>query len=122
MNARIGGMLWVVAVAFGTGCHVWRAVPLAPGTAQPLPARTRVVRPTGERIELAGARVTPDSVVGARARGAPYAAVGRVALARDSVAFLEVRRLSWGRTLGLAAGVYVGVGVVLGVLVAASGY
>ena len=122
MSARVGGMLLVAAVAFGTGCHVWHAVPLAPGAAHPLPARARVVRPTGERIELRGGRVTPDSVVGARTLGAPAGGAGRVALPRDSVAFVEVRRLSWARTLGVAGGVYLGAGILTGLLIAASGF
>lgn len=109
MSARTRGMLVVAAVALGTGCYTWHPVPLAPGEARPLPDRARVVRPTGERIELAGARVTPDSVVGARRGRARDAAGRQVALPRDSVAFVEVRRLSWARTLWLVTGVYVAV-------------
>ena len=122
MNVMLRGtLLGAATVAFGGGCRTWRAVPLIPGEARPLPATARAVRPTGERVELAGGRVTPDSVVGARRGGARDAAGSRVALPRDSVAFVEERRLSWARTLGLVGGVYLGVGVLYGLGLVLSG-
>ena len=100
MNVMVRGtLLGAATVAFGGGCRTWRAVPLIPGEARPLPATARAVRPTGERVELAGGRVTPDSVM-----------------------FVEERRLSWGRSLGAIGGVYLAAGFLLGVLVAASGF
>jgi hypothetical protein len=126
MNVMLRGtLLGAATVAFGGGCRTWRAVPLIPGEARPLPATARAVRPTGERVELAGGRVTPDSVIGVRrGRGGPGpdAAGGRVAIPRDSVMFVEERRLSWGRSLGAVGGVYLAAGFLLGVLVAASGF
>ena len=56
-----------------------------------------MVRPSGERVEIAG---------------------GRVALPRDSVAFVEERRLSWARTVGAT---WMGVGLALTLLQAAAG-
>jgi hypothetical protein len=88
---------------------------MAPGEARPLPARTRVVHRSGERIELAVGRVTPDSVVGARPGGVRDAARGPVALPRDSVARVEERRVSWGRTLGLEVGILFGLLVLSGI-------
>ena len=121
MRARSRGPLLIAAVALGPACHAWRAVPLAPGEARPLPARARIVRPTGDRIELAGGRVTPDSVIGVRPGPARDAAGNRVALPRDSVAFVEERRRSWARTFGVVGGVYLGVAILYGVLLTATG-
>lgn len=81
-----------------SGCHSWHRVPLTPSDTGWLPAHSRVVRMGGEAVEIRGGRVSPDSLVGA---GRNY----RFAIPRDSVAFVEERRFSTGRTLGVAAGV-----------------
>jgi hypothetical protein len=94
-----GSRRTVLLVLFlASGCHTWRRVPLAPGDTGSLPAHSRVVRMGGEAVEIRGGRVSPDSLVGA---GRNY----RLAIPRDSVAFVEERRFSAGRTLGVAAGV-----------------
>ena len=88
----------LLVLVLASGCHTWRRVPLAPGDRVSLPAHSRVVRMGGETVEIRGGRVSPDSLVGA---GRNY----RFAIPRDSVAFVEERRFSAGRTIGLTAGV-----------------
>ena len=52
----------------------------------------------GQAVELEAGRVSPDSVVGMRNGG-------RIAIPRDSVAFVQKAELSPARTLGLIVGV-----------------
>jgi len=96
-------------------CHSMRRAPLAPGVSRELPARSAVVSSAGERVVVDEGRVTADSVVGMRRDGA------RFALPRDSVAFIEERHVSAGRTLGLAGGVGVGIMAALVALLVAAG-
>lgn len=86
--------MWIFVPLVACGCHTWSRVPLASGIARELPAQSWVVRLGGERVAVQGGRVTPDSVVGTRREG------GRFSLSRDAVAFVEVRHLSRGRTIG----------------------
>ena len=79
-------------------CHTSRIVPLASGETSPLPERSWLVRLGGERVPLEHGRVTRDSVMGMLRDGRRFAAP------RDSVAFVEERHLSGGRTAGLAGG------------------
>lgn len=81
-------------LVISSGCRTWRAVPQSSELTRPLAARSRVIRTDGQRIEIAEGRVTPDSVIGT-------SRAGRVAVPRDSVALVQERRLSWGRTIGL---------------------
>jgi hypothetical protein len=97
------------------GCHSMRRAPLAPGVSRELPGRSAVVSSAGERVVLDQGRVTADSVVGIRSDGA------RFALPRDSVAFIEERHVSTGRSLGLAGGVAVGIIAALVALLVAAG-
>ena len=80
-------------------CHTTRTVSLAPEAARALPEGSWIVLEGGERIQLADARVTADSLVGTRPDGT------RIALPRARVASVEERRISAGRTAGLLSGV-----------------
>ncbi len=96
-----------LVLAMGSGCRTWRAVPPSSELPRPLASQSalvgfligakayRVTRTDGSRIELASGLVTADSVVGLSH------AAGRVSVPRDSVARVEERRLSWGRSIGL---------------------
>jgi hypothetical protein len=83
-------------------CHTARIVSLASGATSPLPDRSCVVRLGGERVPLDRGRVTRDSITGTLRDGQ------RLAAPRDSVAFVEERHLSAGRTAGLAGGLLLG--------------
>jgi hypothetical protein len=89
-------------LVMGGGCRTWRAVPQSSELPRPLAGESRVTRTDGSRVELAGGVVTSDSVVG-RSHAA-----GWVSVPRDSVARVEERRLSWGRSIGLVLAVYFG--------------
>jgi hypothetical protein len=88
----------VLVPLLASACQTWRTVPLAPRDSGSLPAQVRVVRMGGEAVDLDAARVSPDSVVGMGGRG-------RVAIPRDSVAFVQQPQISSARTLGLIVGV-----------------
>jgi hypothetical protein len=90
---------WMFVSLVACGCQTWSRVPLAPGIARELPARSYVVRLGGERVALARARATADSIVGTRQGG-------RYTISRDDVAFVEERHLSTGRTIGAAAALW----------------
>jgi hypothetical protein len=65
---------------------------------------------SGERVDFTRGVVTRDSVTGTRLAGGADPGA-RLALPRDSVQFVEERRLSWGRTIGLSLGIYMGAGL-----------
>jgi hypothetical protein len=105
----------VLVPLLASACHTLRPVPLAPEVSRELPARSWVVLKGGERVRLDRGRVTADSVVGSQRDG------GRFAVSRDSVAFVEERHVSAGRTLGLAGGVVGGAFLALAALLVAAG-
>ncbi|MDQ3949946.1 MAG: hypothetical protein M3282_06345 [Gemmatimonadota bacterium] len=96
-----------LVLAMGSGCRTWRAVPPSSDLPRPLAAQSRLTRTDGARIELAGGLITADSVVGLSH------AAGRVSVPRNSVARVEERRLSWGRSIGLFLAVYFGAAFVI---------
>ena len=79
-------------------CHTWSTVPLSPDAAGPLPRHSTVVLIGGERVQVEDGRTTRDSLIGDRPNGT------RFAVARDSVAFVEARKVSTGRTIAAGAG------------------
>jgi hypothetical protein len=91
----------------GAGCRTWRAAPPSAELPRPLASQSRVTRTDGSRIELVSGLVPADSVIGISR------AVGRVSVPRDSVARVEERRLSWGRSIGLFLAVYFGAAFVI---------
>lgn len=93
-------------------CHSWQVQPLPTnGSAdRVIEGRVRAAWTDGARTELTRARLTRDTLhaehyVIPRGRGPVM-----VAVPLDSVRGLEVRRLSWRRSLGLAAGIWLGFG------------
>jgi hypothetical protein len=98
------------------GCHSWQRQPL-PTSGSPdqvIAGRVRAVwtdgAPTVATPELTRARLTRDTLyaehyVIRRGRGPVM-----VTVPVDSIRRLEVRRLSWGRSLGLVLGIWLGVG------------
>jgi hypothetical protein len=96
-------------------CHSWTPVTLAPKASAELPAHSRVVRRAGAPVPLSRATVTADSVTGTRRDGARYA------ISRDSVARVDERHFSAGRTMGLVAGLTAGLAALLAIAYASSG-
>jgi hypothetical protein len=82
------------------GCQSWSTVKLAPQETGSLPKHSWVVMMTGARVPVEGGQFSRDSIVGTQGAGA------RFAVSRDSVAYVEERRVSASRTLGLVAGGY----------------
>ena len=89
--------LIVVPLLLGA-CHTWSTVPLSPNTSGPLPRHSTVVLAGGERVQVEDGRTTRDSLIGDRLNGA------RFAVTRDSVAFVETRKVSAARSIGAGAG------------------
>jgi hypothetical protein len=79
-------------------CQTWSTVPISPSTPAALPRHSTVVLMGGERVQVEGGRTTRDSLISARLSGA------RFAVHRDSVAFVETRKVSVGRSIGAGAG------------------
>jgi hypothetical protein len=79
-------------------CQTWSTVPLSPSTPGPLPKHSTVVLVGGERVQVEDGRSTRDSLIGDRLNGAPFA------VSRDSVNFVETRKVSVARSLGVGAG------------------
>ena len=92
-------------------CHTWSKVPLSPNAAGPLPRHSTVVLMGGERVQVEDGRATRDSLIGDRLDGT------RFAIGRDSVAFVETRKVSTGRSIAAGAG---GLLVVFSVLAVAA--
>jgi hypothetical protein len=117
---RARALVLLAAVTGAGACRTWRAAELPrDGASVQRPAvatgRARLTYVDGRVDDVFGAYVAQDTL-----RAERYVitrAQGRVALAvpMDSVQALEVRRVSWGRTLGLVVGVY-GAVALLGVL------
>jgi hypothetical protein len=114
MSVSLRRALVLLPLLTAAACHATRRAPLEPEVSRELARQSAVVSRAGDRVVLEEGRVTADSVVGMRTDGT------RFALPRDSVALLEERRVSAGRTLGLAGGVAVGLlAALVGLLVAA---
>ena len=79
-------------------CHSWSNVPLAPQASVRLPDHSWVVRVGGERVPVEAGSTTPDSIIGTRPDHS------RIAIPRDSVAYVEVRKVSALRTAGAISG------------------
>jgi len=102
--------LIVVPLLVGA-CHTWSTVPLSPNASGPLPRHSTVVLIGGERVDVEDGRTTRDSLIGDRNGG------WRFAVSRDSVAFVEARKVSAVRSVAAGAG---GLVVVFSVLVVAA--
>ncbi len=83
-----------------SACQTWSTVAIPPNASGPLPKHSMVVLMGGERVHVDAGRSTPDSLIGVRLNGV------RFAVPRDSVAFLEKRRVSAVRTIGTGVGVW----------------
>ena len=102
------------------GCHAWSSVPISPNTSGALPRHISVVLRGGDRVDVDDGRMTRDSLIGARSVDG-----WRFAVHRDSVNFVETRKVSAVRSVGagvgglfvaFAAAVVVGFFVLLGEL------
>jgi len=91
------GSLLVVPLVL-CACHTYRTVPLSPQASGRLPEHSWVVRMGGERVPVEGGAATRDSIIGTRPDGS------RVAIPRDSVAYVESREVSALRTAGAISG------------------
>ena len=107
----------IVVPLLVSACHTWSIVPMSPNASGPLPRHSTVVLIGGERVKVEDGRTTRDSLIGDRQGGA------RFAVHRDSVAFVETRKVSVARSVGAGAGgLVVGVTLLAGVaLIAALG-
>ena len=95
----------ILTALLATGCQAWHVVPLSPVPSH-APRTIRVVRLSGESVDLRDARITSDSVYGRGiVGGAP------VSVPRNDVARVEAPKFSLGRTLGLLGGIYLALGV-----------
>lgn len=115
-----------VAVVIGSGCRTWRPVDASrPASRVIADVPGRVIRFSSrsfDRVELRGARVEGDSLVGYLRphTGAPDTNL-RVAVALRDVLAVEERWLSAGRTGLAVVGSVAGVLAVLAGLIASSG-
>jgi hypothetical protein len=107
----------IVVPLLVSACHTWSIVPMSPNASGPLPRHSTVVLIGGERVKVEDGRTTRDSLIGDRQGGT------RFAVHRDSVAFVETRKVSVARSVGAGAGgMIVGVTLLAGVaLIAALG-
>ena len=88
----------IVVPLLVSACHTWSTVPLSPNTSGPLPRHSTVVLMGGERVQVEDGRTTRDSLIGDRLGGA------RFSVPRDSVNFVETRKVSMVRSVGAGAG------------------
>ena len=95
-------------------CQTWSTVPLSPDTPGPLPSHSTVVLVGGEQVQVEDGRTTRDSLIGTRLNGA------RFAVSRDSVNFVETRKVSVARSLGVGAGTVAVVSVIVAASLAAA--
>ncbi len=116
-SARIRPVLAGVLLA---GCHGWHAHPLPTPGVQALGGRTRATLADGRQLDLAKARIDRDTLHAERYRIGRDGRPTVLAVPMDSVRALETRRVSWSRTLGLVAGIWLGVGA-LGALLVGGG-
>ena len=88
----------IVVPLLACACQTMSVVPISPNTPGPLPTHSTVVLVGGERVPVEDGRSTVDSLIGARLNGA------RFAVPRDSVNFVEARKVSVARSVGAGAG------------------
>ena len=81
------------------GCHTWSTVPISSNTSGPLPRHISVVLRGGDRVDVDDGRMTRDSLIGARSVDG-----WRFAVHRDSVNFVEARKVSAVRSVGAGVG------------------
>ena len=105
----------IIVPLLASACHTWSIVPMSPNTPGPLPRHSTVVLMGGERVQVEDGRTTRDSLIGDRQSGA------RFSVHRDSVAFVETRKVSVVRSVGAGAGgLIVGVTLLAGVALIAA--
>src|SRR6476469_6770684 len=81
-------------------CHTSSIIPIAPNMSGALPRHSTVVLLGGERVSVEDGRTTRDSLIGARASGT------RFAVPRDSVFYVEARKVDTARSIkAIGAGV-----------------
>ena len=95
---RISRARLLVVPLLTCACHTLSTVPLSPNTSGPLPRHSTVVLMGGNRVPVDDGRTTRDSLIGVRFDGARYA------VPRDSVAFVETRKVSVVRSVAAGAG------------------
>ena len=98
-----------------TGCQTWRAAGPTPAefVRDRSPDRIQVRRTDGSRIILLNPSVDNDSLQG-------FALTGGVpSMPLDAVQSISVRRVSWGKTLGLVG--VVGAGIAVAALLSSCG-
>ena len=98
--AGLSRRTFILLPLLATACQTWSAVRLAPNETGALPKHSWVVMMGGARVPVEGGQFTRDSIVGTQGAGA------RFAVSRDSVAYVEERKVSALKTLGLVAGGY----------------
>lgn len=108
-HRRLAATLLLSAATLG-GCQTWQRVeaPLPRTLAAVRPDSIRVTRHDEERVVLHGPRIVDQTLFGDRCGDPCMRPETPVALALEEVLSVEVRRLSWGRTI---------VGAVLGTVV-----
>ena len=110
----LSGRYSILLPLLACACQSYRVVPLEPRNSGSLPTHSWVSLTGGARLPVDGGHFTRDSVFGTQGAG------GRFAVSRESVAFVEERRLSaLGTMKGIVTGATLAVGL-LAVLIAAS--
>jgi uncharacterized protein (DUF2236 family) len=115
----VAGLLAFTLIA-GTGCRTWQP---AGAITETRGRSIRVSTPSLDRVEMRGARIEGDSVVG-RLPNAEVALTGanpRVAVALADVRTVEEHRLSARRTTAAVIGGVLGAVVLWGLLILSSG-
>jgi hypothetical protein len=91
---RLSGRQLILLPLLVCGCQSLQVVPLDRSGSGSLPPHSWVVMIGGARVPVEGGFFSRDSIVGLQGAGR------RFAVSRDSVAFIEERRMSASRTLG----------------------
>ena len=117
--------LLTFTLVVGTACRTWRpttaSVPVARAITE---ARGRTIRLSSrsiDRMEVRGAHVEGDSVVGHLPARAAAGANPRVTVALADIRTVERRRMSIGRTVIAVGGATLGVLAIWAALIASSG-
>lgn len=98
-----------------SACTVWRVQDAPPGEVLSEPrARVRVTKTSGEKVELKSASMVGDSLVSFTSKDTPE----MTALPIDDIRAVELKKVSWIRTVPLLVG---GVYLAAGILVAVNG-
>jgi hypothetical protein len=113
----------LLLLATSAACHTWRTAPLprAGSPASTITGDARLIHANGRVYAVTNAHVWQDTIrAGFRDAGGGLASAA-VAVPLDSVRALKVRRLSWSRTLGLAAALFIGPLALSGILLELDG-